>query len=62
MPRVGINDNTLYNWVGAYKRKHSINDAAAHKEPLSEQEELKKLRKENARLKMECDILKKATA
>ncbi len=59
---LGINDNTLYNWVGTYKRKHNINDVATSKEPLSEQEELKKLRKENARLKMECDILKKATA
>jgi serine/threonine-protein kinase HipA len=40
---LGINDNTLYNWVGTYKRKHNINDVATSKEPLSEQEELKKL-------------------
>ena len=38
---LGINDNTLYNWVGAYKRKHNINDVATSKEPLSEQKELK---------------------
>ena len=60
--KVVLTNRGSINWVGAYKRKHNINDVATSKEPLSEQEELKRLRKENARLKMECEILKKATA
>ena len=59
---LGINDNTLYNWVGTYKRTHGVVNNTTHKELSPEQEELKRLRKENARLKMEREILKKATA
>jgi transposase-like protein len=52
---LGVSDQTLRNWIGA--------DAAAQgKGRLSpdEKEELKVLRKENKRLRMEREILKKA--
>lgn len=58
---LGINANTLYNWIGEHRRKHGIT-APAVNEASPEEAELKRLRKENVRLKMECDILKKATA
>lgn len=53
-----IKENTLYNWISVAKNKSS--------EPTSENgskvslvEELNRLRKENARLKEEREILKK---
>jgi transposase len=56
---LGVNENTLHTWIGKYHRaarqeKH-VNDEHLY-------EELKRLRKENARLKEERDILKKAAA
>ena len=55
----GVNENTLYTWIGKYHRverpEKQSNDAHLY-------EELKRLRKDNARLKEERDILKKATA
>ena len=62
---LGINDNTLYNWVGIYKKQQGLTQMINTNLPspvTSADDELKRLRKENARLKMECDILKKATA
>ena len=64
---LGINDNTLYNWVGTYRKQEGITlpqkqHSATIATSPSADDELKRLRKENARLKMECDILKKATA
>ena len=55
---LGINDNLLRTWRKKYGK------AAAAESGLSEsdQEELDRLRKENQRLRMERDILKKATA
>ena len=53
---LGISETTLNKWINEARGKGS--------NPLSEneREELKRLRKENAQLRMERDILKKATA
>lgn len=55
---LGINVNTLHGWVAKYAHKTPSDPP---KEPTVN-EELKRLRKENARLKQERDILKKAAA
>lgn len=55
---LGISDATLYAWVAKYRtdqRSKSNNQDATS-------QELQRLRKENARLKQERDILKKAAA
>lgn len=53
---LGVSQTTLSKWLAAARgsQDHAISE--------SEREELKRLRKENAQLKMERDILKKATA
>ncbi len=56
---LGVNATTLHGWVNQYcpTAKSAINT------PLEDsQAELKRLRKENTRLKQERDILKKAAA
>jgi transposase len=60
-----INPVTLYSWVTAYKKDHNIplgNNKSTNTQEESDQEELKRLRRENKILKQERDILKKATA
>jgi transposase len=56
---LGINENTLHTWIGKYHRaerqEQQVQDGHLY-------EELKRLRKENTRLKEERDILKKAAA
>ena len=56
---LGVNRRTLYGWIKAYHQggagSGQVNDEHVF-------EEVKRLRKENARLKEERDILKKATA
>ena len=57
---LGISHKTLYGWVRRYKSENGL-----EKKPEiddSVEAELKRLRKENAKLRMERDILKKATA
>jgi len=57
---LGLVEQTLRNWVKAAKAG-KLNPAGA--KPITpEQMELSRLRAENARLKLECTILKKATA
>jgi transposase len=56
---LGVNENTLHTWIGTYHRVER-QEKEVHDEHLYE--ELKRLRKENARLKEERDILKKAAA
>jgi transposase len=58
---LGIKATTLYNWVSSAKDKAPvISDGQGDQTNLVE--ELNRLRKENARLKEEREILKKATA
>lgn len=55
---LGIKENTLYNWISVTKNKPSEStDVNGSKVNLIE--ELNSLRKENARLKEEREILKK---
>ena len=56
---LGVNENTLHTWIGKYHHTER-QEKEVHDEHLYE--ELKRLRKENARLKEERDILKKAAA
>ena len=55
---LGVNPNILYGWVGKYYPERTVTDVVKP----DVVEENKRLRKENARLKQERDILKKATA
>jgi len=57
---LGLVEQTLRNWVKA-AAQGKLNSPEA-KVVTPEQMELSRLRAENARLKMECEILKKATA
>jgi transposase len=57
---LGLVDQTLRNWVKAAKRGKL--NAPGSKAVKSEQMELSRVRAENARLRMENEILKKATA
>lgn len=58
--KLGVVDQTLFNWVKA-QREGRLNGADSS--PVSaEQMEISRLRAELARVKMERDILKKATA
>lgn len=59
--KLGISNIMLYRWINEYQELG--NDAfvgKGHQRPADA--ELKKLRKENERLKMENEILKKAAA
>ena len=55
---LGIKENTLYNWV--YKYTHSVESAKVTRSDEHLYDELKRLKKEVARLTEERDILKKA--
>jgi transposase len=58
---LGIHSNTLYKWV----RQYGQNPAASFPgkgHPSSEAEQVRQLQRENQRLRMERDILKKAMA
>jgi len=57
---LGIPKQTLENWVRLYSKGKL--KGAGHKPVSAEQMELARLRAELARVKMERDILKKATA
>lgn len=56
---LGVNANTLHTWIGTYHRaerqEKEVNDEHLY-------EELKRLRKENTRLKEAREIFKKAAA
>ena len=58
---LGITHGVLKDWVRKH-RDHQDAAFAGSVEPQSPEAELKKLRKENDRLKRERDILKKAVA
>ena len=57
---LGLVEQTLRNWVKAAKAGKL--NAPGSKAVTPEQMEVSRLRAENARLRMECEILKKATA
>jgi transposase len=57
---LGLVEQTLRNWVKSAK-KGKLNPPGT-KVVTPEQMELSRLRAENARLRLECEILKKATA
>lgn len=58
---LGIKESSLYCWISEEKNKNQIiTDEGGNQTNLIE--ELNRLRKENARLKEEREILKKATA
>lgn len=54
---LGIGQTTLENWVRKHREEHQGEELAE-----TERQELKRLQKENNTLRMERDILKKATA
>ena len=56
---LGVNENTLHTWIGQY---HRVERQEKEVQDEHRYEELKRLRKENAHLKEERDILKKAAA
>jgi transposase len=57
---LGINEGTLGNWVAADRRVRG--EQPADKLNETERQELLRLRRDNAQLRMEKEILKKAAA
>jgi transposase len=56
---LGIHDGTLGNWVNADRRRSGAGNGALGE---GERAELARLRKENAELRMRCDVLKRSLA
>lgn len=56
--RLGVGEGTLGNWV----RQARVDSGERAGVTTSERQELVELRRENARLRMERDLLKRATA
>ena len=56
--RLGVSEKNINRWVLGIKEK----TPSKSDKPMSEQDEIKQLRKENDRLRMEKEILKKAAA
>src|SRR5205823_14924117 len=54
---LGINEGTLGNWCAQDHRRRGQGALSE-----SEREELRRLRKENAELRMRCDVLKRSAA
>ena len=57
---LGVNENTLHTWINKYTRPEETNKSVRTDDHLYE--ELKRLKKENARLIEERNLLKKAAA
>jgi transposase len=55
---LGIHDATLGNWVNAERRRREGNGGLGE----DERAELVRLRRENAELRMRCDVLKRGLA
>ena len=56
---IGVKASTLHTWIGKYSRPSADGSGRTEDHVY---EELKRLKKENSRLKEERDILKKAAA
>ena len=56
---LGIKEGTLANWVNAERRRREGDDGGLGED---ERAELARLRKENAELRMRCDVLKRSVA
>jgi transposase len=54
---LGINEGTLGNWVGIYRREHAGEEPPL---PVTDRARLRELERENRELKMENDFLKKS--
>ena len=59
--RLGVSDNNINRWVRQYRQRNE-SESSDGLSPEEMEAELKRLRKENKRLEMERDILKKAAA
>lgn len=59
---LGIKEATLYNWVSQFKHSQTKIPSEEFSNPAELVDELTRLCKENARLKEEREILKKAAA
>ena len=59
--RLGVGENCLRNWRKA-ARGHGAGAFPGHGTPTPAEDELRRLRAENARLRAERDLLKKAAA
>jgi len=55
---LGVKETTLYNWVAKYRDK----DGSGDSNDAATEQRVRELEKENRRLRMEREILKKATA
>lgn len=58
---LGISENTIYGWIGDFK-KSGINSFPGSGNLKPEDEEIRRLKKENYDLREENEILKKAAA
>ena len=56
---LGINEGTLGNWVGAYRRDHAGEEPPLN---ISERARLREIERDNRELRMENEFLKKAAA
>jgi transposase len=56
---LGVNEGTLGNWVALDRQRREAGDGALGED---ERAELARLRRENAELRMRCDVLKRSVA
>lgn len=56
---IGVNEQTLRNWVNAYRKAHPDEEPPL---TLSERAELRNLREENRELRLKSEFLGKAAA
>jgi transposase len=59
---LGVNHETLRNWVNAAKTAESAGRGRVEEVSVDEREELRRLRKKVAELELEKEILRKAAA